>query len=89
MTTSSKDPVLVVIQLSGANDYMNTVIPYSDPLYYDFRPAIAIPQEEVMPIDDLSWLPPWMAANKDKWLWLPESLREGRAISDWRVDAVV
>ena len=42
---------------------------------------------EVMPIDDISWLPPWMAANRDKWLWLPESLREGLPISDWRVDA--
>lgn len=45
--------------------------------------------KSVMPIDDLSWLPPWMAANKDKWLWLPESLREGRAISTWRVDEVL
>ena len=51
MTTSTKDPVLVVIQLSGANDYMNTVIPYADPLYYDFRPVVAIPQTEVVPID--------------------------------------
>ena len=52
MVASTKDPVLVVIQLSGANDYMNTVIPYADPLYYDFRPVVAVPQNEVMPIDD-------------------------------------
>ncbi len=49
MTTTIKDPVLVVIQLSGGNDYMNTVIPYSDGLYYDFRPVLGIPAEDVLP----------------------------------------
>lgn len=42
--------------------------------------------KKVMPLDDLSWLPPYMRENKDKWLWLPAHLREGRIISDWRVD---
>ena len=40
-TETGKDPVLVVIQLSGANDYMNTVIPYTDPHYYEFRCVVA------------------------------------------------
>ena len=30
MTTTKKDPVLVVLQLSGGNDYLNTIIPYND-----------------------------------------------------------
>jgi uncharacterized protein (DUF1501 family) len=30
----------VVIQLSGANDCLNTVVPYSNGLYYDFRPNV-------------------------------------------------
>ena len=38
MATTDKAPVLVVLQLSGGNDYMNTVIPYNDPLYRDYRP---------------------------------------------------
>ena len=66
MTTSTKDPVLVVIQLSGANDYMNTVIPYTDPLYYDFRPVVSIPQNEVVPIDGQLAFHPSLSPLKDK-----------------------
>ena len=33
MASTQKDPVLVVLQLTGGNDYLNTVIPYNNPLY--------------------------------------------------------
>jgi uncharacterized protein (DUF1501 family) len=52
MTTTKKDPVLVVLQLTGGNDFLNTVIPYADPLYYVNRPSVGIPQDQVLPIDD-------------------------------------
>ena len=52
MTTTTKDPVLVVLQLSGGNDYLNTVIPYTDPLYRDNRPAVKVPEDRVLSIDD-------------------------------------
>ena len=52
MTSTTKDPILVVIQLTGGNDYMNTVIPYSDGRYHDNRPTVGIPAEQVLPIDD-------------------------------------
>ena len=52
MTATHKDPILVVVQLTGANDYMNTIVPYSNPIYYDNRTTVAIPAEQVLPIDD-------------------------------------
>ncbi len=39
-TQQSKDPVLVVLQLTGGNDYLNTVIPYNNGLYRDNRKAV-------------------------------------------------
>ena len=38
MATTKKDPVLVVLQLTGANDYLNTIIPYTNGHYRDNRP---------------------------------------------------
>ncbi len=65
MTTTKKDPILVVIQLTGGNDYLNTVIPYGNPRYYDNRPNVGIPQEQVLPIDDQFGFNPAMAPVKD------------------------
>ena len=52
MTSTKKDPVLVVLQLSGGNDGLNTIIPYSNPLYRDNRPNVAIQEDQVLPIND-------------------------------------
>jgi len=49
---SSKPPVLVVVQLSGGNDFMNTIVPYSNSKYYDYRPTLGVKEDEVLPIDD-------------------------------------
>ena len=48
---TSKEKSLVVMQLSGGNDYLNTVIPYGDDEYYDFRKTVHIAQDSVLPID--------------------------------------
>ena len=52
ITLDEKPTVFVVVQLNGGNDFMNTVIPYGNPIYYDSRPLVGIPQEQVLPIDD-------------------------------------
>ena len=50
--SEKKDPVLVIVQLSGGNDFMNTLVPYNEGHYYDARPLVGVPQDEVMPIND-------------------------------------
>ncbi len=50
--TTHEDPVLVVVQLSGGNDFMNTVVPYSDPHYYDHRATLGVPEDNLIPIDE-------------------------------------
>jgi uncharacterized protein (DUF1501 family) len=43
---------LIVIQLSGGNDYLNTLVPYEDGHYYDFRPNMGLKGDSVIPLDD-------------------------------------
>ena len=65
MTTAQKDPVVVVVQLSGGNDYLNTVIPYNNEIYYDNRPTVGIPQEQVLHLNDEVGLHPQMGPIRD------------------------
>ena len=64
MTSTKKDPVVVVFQLTGANDYLNTIIPYTDPLYRDNRPAVGVPEERIIKVDDKMGFHPEMAPLK-------------------------
>ena len=65
MTATKKDPVLVVLQLSGGNDYFNTIIPYNDPLYRDNRPAVGIPDNEILHLDSEYGMHPAMGTMRD------------------------
>src|SRR2546430_17459222 len=49
---------LVVVQLGGGNDGLNTVVPYNDPAYYAARPTISIAQSAVLPISGAVGLHP-------------------------------
>ena len=64
MATTKKDPVLVVLQLTGANDYLNTIIPYTNGHYRDARPRVGIPEDQVLPIDGELAFNPNMAPFK-------------------------
>ena len=64
MTSTKKDPVLVVLQLSGGNDAVNTIVPYGDPFYADNRPVVRVDEEQVLRIDDKVGFNPAMAPLK-------------------------
>ncbi len=52
--------ILVIVQLSGGNDGLNTVVPYRNDIYYRERPTIAIPADKVVSLTDEIGLHPSM-----------------------------
>lgn len=67
MASAIRDKALVVIQLSGGNDCLNTVVPYTNSSYYDFRPTVHIAPEDVLPLDDTLGFNPHMEPIKRLW----------------------
>jgi uncharacterized protein (DUF1501 family) len=49
---SKTDKILVIIQLSGGNDGLNTIVPYRNDLYYQHRPQLSIPKEKILRASD-------------------------------------
>lgn len=66
---------LLLIELNGGNDGLNTVIPYRNSLYYKYRPTIAIDKNSVLPLDNTLALHP--------------SLKEIREIFDQKEVAII
>jgi uncharacterized protein (DUF1501 family) len=64
---TSVDPgnVLLVVQMGGGNDGLNTIVPYSDDAYHRVRPAIGIAASSVIRIDGRIGLNPVMAPLDD------------------------
>ena len=65
MASEKKDTVLVILQLAGGNDALNTIIPYGDPLYMDNRPNVRIAEDQVVPLNDYIGFNPAMGPIKE------------------------
>lgn len=61
---TSNGKILVIVQLSGGNDGLNTVVPYRNDVYYRERPTIAIRTEKVLTLNDEIGLHPAMLPLK-------------------------
>lgn len=64
-TPTGKDgPVLVIVQLAGGNDGLNTLVPFEDDAYFRARPTLAIPKSKVLPLSGGFGLHPELAGLK-------------------------
>jgi len=59
------DTVLIVCQLSGGNDGLNTVIPYASKAYYTFRPTIGITEDKVLKLNEQQGLHPGLTGIQE------------------------
>src|SRR5438270_13592624 len=62
-----KNNILVVLEMNGGNDGLNTVIPYADDLYHKARPTLRQTKEQVIRLDDHVGLHPGMQGLKPLW----------------------
>lgn len=60
-TAAANGKILVILELSGGNDGLNTVVPYGDDAYYKHRPEIGLPKDQLRILDDHFGLNPGMA----------------------------
>ena len=60
-SAAANGKILVILELSGGNDGLNTVVPYGDDAYYRHRPEIGLPKSDLRILDDHFGLNPGMA----------------------------
>ena len=65
MNSNGRDRILVIVTLAGGNDALNSLIPYSNPLYYDYRPTLGVPEEQVISINGEVGFHPNMVEMKE------------------------
>ncbi|MEP6966012.1 MAG: DUF1501 domain-containing protein [Polaromonas sp.] len=65
--SSASDRILILVELKGGNDGLNTVIPYADSNYYQLRPVIGIKPAEIIRLDAQTGLHPELKALLPLW----------------------
>jgi len=66
-SAAADENVLVVVQLAGGNDGLNTVVPYADDLYHAARDTTRIPAESVLRMDDYRGFNPQLGGLREVW----------------------
>jgi uncharacterized protein (DUF1501 family) len=61
------DNLLILVELKGGNDGLNTVVPFRDLLYYRYRPRIAVRRDTVIALDERTALHPSLAPLLSLW----------------------
>lgn len=64
---SGYENLLVLVELKGGNDGLNTVVPYADRAYYALRRRVAIKRDDVLQLDGRTGLHPSLAALMPLW----------------------
>lgn len=59
--------LLVLVELKGGNDGLNTLVPFADPAYYALRPTIAVARDQVVPLTGRAGLHPSLAPLAPLW----------------------
>ena len=67
LAQAATDRTLIVVQMAGGNDGLNTVVPFSDATYRKMRPTIGVPDTKVLPLDTRLGLHPNLASLKKIW----------------------
>ncbi|MHC4409159.1 MAG: DUF1501 domain-containing protein, partial [Planctomycetota bacterium] len=63
----ASDRILVLVQLEGGNDGLNTVVPFGDDLYYKARPSLGVKRDEVVRLDEQIGLHPGLRPLRAAW----------------------
>ena len=61
------DNLLILVELKGGNDGLNTVVPFADPLYYSYRANIGVRRDQAIQLDERTALHPSLAPLLPMW----------------------